>query len=79
MKTAIIEIGNSKGLRLPKAILEQCQINDSVELTIDGKTIIIKPAKSNPRHDWQNIFTKAGREKSAVMSDDIDLISKDWV
>ena len=32
MKTNIVRIGNSKGIRLPKSILDQCRLKDSVEL-----------------------------------------------
>ena len=79
MKTSIIEIGNSKGLRLPKPILEQCQIHGFVELVVEGKTIILKPLKTTPRENWEKAFVKAGKEKEQIIADTTDLASKDWI
>ena len=43
METSIIKIGNSKGLRLSKAILEKYNIKDKVELILEKGQIILKP------------------------------------
>ena len=43
MQVSIIPIGNSKGIRLSKTILEKYNINDSVELLLEKECIIIKP------------------------------------
>tara|TARA_Y100000815_G_C12989119_1_gene367257 strand:- start:139 stop:384 length:246 start_codon:yes stop_codon:yes gene_type:complete len=57
METAIIKIGNSKGLRLSKTILEQYNITDKVELILEKGHIILKPI-DNPRKDWDKAFKK---------------------
>lgn len=52
MKTEIIKIGNSKGVRIPKAILEQCGFNGTVNMQVEGdKLILSKPARK-PREGW---------------------------
>lgn len=52
METQIIKIGNSKGLRLSKTILEKYNIQDKVELILEKEQIILKPiAKS--REGWE--------------------------
>lgn len=79
MKTAIIEIGNSKGLRIPKTVLEQCKIDAYVNLEVEGRNIVIKPVKNRVRQGWREAFAKSGKEKSQIISDKIDLDSKDWV
>jgi antitoxin MazE len=43
MEVSIIKIGNSKGLRLSKQIIDQYQITDKVELTLEQDKIIIRP------------------------------------
>jgi len=43
MKTTIIPIGNSKGIRIPKAVLEQCNFSKDVSLEVKGDCLIIKP------------------------------------
>ena len=55
MEIAVINIGNSKGIRLPKAILEQYNITDSLEMILEKGKIILKP-KSTPRKDWEKSF-----------------------
>ena len=62
METAIIKIGNSKGLRLSKTILEKYNIKDKVELILEMGQIIIKPIES-PRKNWEIAFKKMSDEK----------------
>ncbi|MFZ4550019.1 MAG: AbrB/MazE/SpoVT family DNA-binding domain-containing protein [Bacteroidales bacterium] len=57
METAIIKIGNSKGLRLSKAILEKYNINEKVEIILEKGRIILKPIEK-PRQDWDKAFQK---------------------
>jgi len=57
MEASIIKIGNSKGLRLSKTILEKYNIKDKVELILEKGQIIIKPITS-PRKNWEKEFKK---------------------
>jgi len=57
METSIIKIGNSKGLRLSKTILEKYNIKDKVELILEKGHIILKPIIS-PRKNWEKEFKK---------------------
>ena len=55
MELSIIKIGNSKGIRLNKSILERYKIKDKVELILEKGRIILKPI-SNPRQGWEDAF-----------------------
>ncbi|MEL6623925.1 MAG: AbrB/MazE/SpoVT family DNA-binding domain-containing protein [Bacteroidota bacterium] len=57
MQVPIISIGNSKGLRLSKTILEKYNIRDKVEVILEKGYIIIKPI-SKPRNNWEKAFQK---------------------
>lgn len=57
MKAKIIQIGNSKGLRLSKTILEKYEIEDTIELVMEEDYLILKPV-SNPRKKWEAAFKK---------------------
>lgn len=61
MLAKIVSIGNSKGVRIPKALLEESGISPDqpVTLTVTDSAIIIAPAK-NPREGWADAFAKAG-------------------
>jgi len=55
MELPIVNIGNSKGIRLPKAVLEKYGIRDKVELILEQGYIILKP-KPEPRKNWGKAF-----------------------
>ena len=57
METSIIQIGNSRGLRLSKTILEKYNIKDKVELILEEGQIILRPIES-PRENWEEKFKK---------------------
>ncbi len=73
MDVSVIQIGNSKGIRLSKTILERYNISDTVELILEKGHIIIKP-KTTPRKGWEKAFKKmhdSGDDK-ALMTDVFD-------
>jgi antitoxin MazE len=55
MKTRIVRIGNSRGVRIPKLLLEQSGLGAEVELELRDGKIIIGPA-SRPRRGWEAAF-----------------------
>ena len=55
MDIAIVPIGNSKGIRLSKTLLERYNIRDTVELILEEDCIVLK-AKSKPRVGWEESF-----------------------
>ena len=57
MDISVIQIGNSKGIRLTKTLIEKYNIRDTVELVLEKNYIIIKP-KSEPRKGWEKAFKK---------------------
>jgi antitoxin MazE len=57
MELSVINIGNSKGIRLSKTILEKYNINEKVELILEKGYIILKP-KTEPRKNWEKAFKK---------------------
>lgn len=57
MEAPIIKIGNSKGLRLSKTILDKYNIKDKVEIILEKGQIVLKPIEV-PRKDWEVAFEK---------------------
>lgn len=51
MKTRLIQIGNSRGVRLPKPMIEEAGLNDEVELRLKEGAIVVMPVRS-PRSGW---------------------------
>lgn len=61
MEVSVIKIGNSKGIRLSKTLLERYNIQDTVDLIPDKDHIIIKPV-AKPRKGWEKAFKKMAKE-----------------
>lgn len=76
MKTSLIRIGNSKGVRIPKPILEQCGLEDRIDMVVRGKALIIRPAHG-PREGWAEAFshTASSEAEPQLLPDDA---SEEW-
>jgi len=55
MEISIIKIGNSKGFRLTKEILERYNIKDKVKVILEKGQIILRPVDV-PRKGWDKAF-----------------------
>ena len=58
MRIKLIPIGNSKGIRLPSAVIRQFNLEDEIELVTGKDGIWIKPSVKNREH-WASQFKKA--------------------
>ena len=58
MHIDIVAIGNSKGIRIPKAVLEQCGFGENADLSIEDGKIILSPIKKS-RAGWAETFKEA--------------------
>jgi antitoxin MazE len=71
MELSIINIGNSKGIRLSKTILEKYSISDKIELILEKDYIILKP-KAEPRKNWEKAFKKMHKNgDDLLLMDDV--------
>ncbi len=61
MKAQIVRIGNSRGIRLPKVLIEEAQLEDEVELQAEPGRIVIRKT-TQPRAGWAAAARKM-REK----------------
>ena len=55
MKATLVRIGNSRGVRIPKAVLEQTGLRDEVEMEVRGSQLIIR-SPHRPRAGWDEAF-----------------------
>lgn len=51
MQAKLISIGNSKGVRLPKAVIEEAGLGEALNIEVSGDAVIIRAARQ-PREDW---------------------------
>jgi len=59
MKVELVRIGNSRGIRIPKPILEQVGLQGSIELRVENDRLVIAPTHL-PREGWEEAFRAAG-------------------
>jgi len=52
IKTRLIQIGNSRGIRLPKPVIEEVGLDDEVELQVREGAIVIRPLRA-ARSGWE--------------------------
>jgi antitoxin MazE len=60
MRTRIVRIGNSQGVRIPKALLEESGLHGEVDMSVHDGTLVIAPAGQS-RQGWAEAFREMTR------------------
>jgi antitoxin MazE len=74
VKTRIIKIGNSQGIRIPKFLLDQTDFGDEVELEVQEGHIMIRAAHS-ARSGWEEQFQLMAEQGDDQLLDDVLLLT----
>ena len=69
MKTKLIQIGNSKGIRIPKPLIEQSGITDEIELILRDQEIVLR-SPQKVREGWEDAFTKMAKVEDDKLLDE---------
>ena len=74
MHINLIKIGNSRGIRIPKSILDRCQIESSLELNVENDKIILTPIREKPRDGWEKdaMRMRKSRDDELLVPDAFD-------
>lgn len=59
MVQVIRKIGNSQGILLPRAVLQQAGIEGTVDIEIAEGALILRAVKTHPRDGWEAAFARA--------------------
>ncbi|MDZ4721736.1 MAG: AbrB/MazE/SpoVT family DNA-binding domain-containing protein [Roseiflexaceae bacterium] len=76
IRTRLIKIGNSQGVRIPKLILDQLAFADTIELIVDGEQLILRPS-AHPRANWPAQFQQMAAAGDDTLLDP-DLVPTTW-
>ena len=82
MRTKLIRIGNSRGIRLPKPILEASGISDEVDLKVEGGRVILMRPDKHPREGWAEAIDAIGPDAedwSDWQNMPSEALEEDWV
>ena len=77
VKSRIVKMGNSKGVRIPKPILEQLALGEEVELSVRGDQLVIRPGK-RPRSGWEDQFQRMAERGDDRLLDEETVSSTRW-
>ena len=77
MRATIVKIGNSRGIRIPKPVFEQCGFEDEVEMEIHENELVIRSPRQI-RQGWEEAFksmSNLGDDKSLA---EFEELSTSW-
>lgn len=77
VRTRIIRIGNSQGVRIPKVLLDQAQLGDEVELEVGEGQIVIRPV-ARARQGWEQQFERMAAQGDDVLLDGEVVSTSSW-
>jgi antitoxin MazE len=77
VKIRIVKIGNSRGIRIPKILLDQAKLGDEIEMEVNGNKLIIRSLQ-NPRQDWDERFVEMARLGDNKLLDSEDVSPGSW-
>ncbi len=77
VKTRIVRIGNSQGVRIPKLLLEQIDLGEDVELALEENQIVIRSALP-ARHGWEEAFRMMSEQGDDELLDGDTLLPTAW-
>lgn len=72
IRTRIVKIGNSQGIRIPKLLLEQSGLGAEVEVHVEGDHLIICPAPCQ-RLGWDEAFAAMAEHGDDTLIDDLHI------
>lgn len=75
VRSKVVKIGNSRGIRIPRTLLEQAGLTDEVEMTVDGDKLIIHSVHI-ARQGWEVQFATMAEQGDDHLID--ETTSTEW-
>jgi len=63
MLVSVVTIGNSRGIRFPKLVLDKLCVKDKMDMEVTEKGILLTPVNDLPRSNWAEAFCKMHKMK----------------
>jgi antitoxin MazE len=77
MKTKIVQIGNSQGVRIPKPLLAETGISGEVEISAENGSLVIRPIRK-PREGWAEAFQEMARRGDDALLENTAHVPTRW-
>jgi antitoxin MazE len=77
MKATLVKIGNSRGIRIPKPVIEQCGFEDEVEIQVRDHVLVVRSA-SRGRDGWNEAFARMSESGDDQLLDCVAEPTTSW-
>ena len=77
MKTQLVRIGNSRGIRIPKLLIDRLGLEGELEVETQDGRLVIRPAHL-PRHGWDEAFSQMHAAGDDLLLDGDTLSTTSW-
>ena len=81
VRSKVVKIGNSRGIRIPRTLLEQAGLTDEVEMRVEGNKLVVCSARI-PREGWGAQFAQmAQKEDDRLLDENVQILwdEEEWV
>lgn len=68
MKTKLIRIGNSQGVRIPKPLIEESGLSEEIEMILRDNEIVLRPIEQS-RNNWDEAFEEMAEKEDDRLMD----------
>jgi antitoxin MazE len=68
VKTRIVRMGNSQGIRIPKLLIEQAGLGEEVQVEVESDHLVIRPLRK-PRQGWDEQFRRMAENGDDTLLD----------
>jgi antitoxin MazE len=72
VRSRIVKIGNSRGIRIPRTLIEQAGLTDEVEMVVEADKLIIQSVR-RPRDGWDAQFASMAEHRDDQLLDEATL------
>ncbi len=69
IRSKVVKIGNSRGIRIPRTVLEQAGLEDEVEMVVEGDKLIIQSPHKH-RQGWDAQFAAMAEQNDDRLLDE---------
>lgn len=78
MIVSVVPIGNSRGIRFPKIVLDKFLVKDKMNMEVTEKGILLTPITEQPRSGWAEAFSAMHEYKEDTLEAIPDSGAFDW-